>query len=42
MEKDINKETVVEENKNETLKKKSSKTRMILVLAFLFLFTLVS
>ena len=41
MEKDIKKETVVEENKNETLKKKSSKTRMILVLAFLFLFALV-
>lgn len=42
MEKDINKEIIVKEKENDALKKKSSKTRMILVLAFLFLFALVS
>lgn len=40
MEKDINKEIIVKEK--EELKKKNSKTRMILVLAFLFLFALFS
>ena len=38
----MEKENIAEENRDKTVKKKSSKTRMILVLAFLFLFALVS